>query len=163
MKKIILIRHAKSDWSIPGIGDIDRPLNDRGYSDAHRVGAELKKSISEKTIFVTSPAIRAMSTSLIIARETKYPQGKIMICPELYDAERGDYESVIQSLDNNFECVLIFGHNPTISEVINKLLRTDVGEISTCSVFALTFEIKGWEDIIGTKGKIDFQLSPKTL
>ena len=163
MKKIFFIRHAKSDWSVSGLPDIDRPLNQRGYSDAHRIGAQLKKNISAQTLFVTSPAIRAMSTALIIARETGYPQGKFLICPELYEAEATDYETIIRAFDNQFDNAWIFGHNPTISEVISRFLRTDNGEISTCNVCVLKLEIINWPEAGRSKGQIEFQLSPKTL
>lgn len=67
MKTLYLIRHAKSSWNIPSLSDIDRPLNERGYNDAHIMSNRLCKP-KNSTVIITSPAIRALSTALIFAR-----------------------------------------------------------------------------------------------
>ena len=43
MKTLLILRHAKSSWSNPGLADIDRPLNKRGKRDAPRIGALLRE------------------------------------------------------------------------------------------------------------------------
>jgi phosphohistidine phosphatase len=163
MKTIYFIRHAKSDWSIPGIDDIDRPLNERGYSDAHRMGRHLKKSKPENFILVSSPAVRALTTALIFAREFDYPQNEIQLQPDLYEAKVEDYETVINFLDNKFDTAFIFGHNPTISEAVGVFSETSETELPTCSVSILKFESREWPTVISLKGKLQSQLSPKSL
>lgn len=163
MKKILLIRHAKSDWSISGLSDIDRPLNQRGYTDAHKTGAQLRDKISGKKFFVSSPAIRAISTALIIAREINYPQENISLHPELYEAEASDYENLILSIDDRFDAVYIFGHNPIISHVIGQLTNTPVSEVPTCSVSVLNFQAERWTETIKSNATLEMQIFPKFL
>lgn len=163
MKKLILIRHAKSDWSIPGIKDIDRPLNERGYSDAHKIGAQLREKAPGKKLFISSPAIRAISTALIIAREINYLQENILINSDLYEAEENDYKEIIFSLDNSFDTVFIFGHNPTISQVISLLIKSPYVEAPTCSVSFLKSEKTAWNEALGAKFTLSMQLFPKLL
>jgi phosphohistidine phosphatase len=163
MKMIYFVRHAKSDWSIPGIDDFDRPLNQRGYSDAHRMGRFLKKNISGDLLFVSSPAIRALSTALIFATEINFPLNNIQLAKDLYEAETDDYEYVIGELDNRINSVLIFGHNPTISEVVAKCSRTSATELPTCAVSILRFQTNEWSAIYAADGEIAEQHFPKAL
>ena len=162
MKTLFLVRHAKSDWSIPGLGDYDRPLNQRGYVDAHKMGSYLKTT-SPHTLFVSSAAVRAISTALIIAKEINYPQEKISIHPELYEAEPNIYRQILKSADDRFESLYIFGHNPTISLVIGMLSGTNIDEVPTCSVTILKFNTAFWNETISSKGSIVNQLYPKSL
>ena len=163
MKTIILIRHAKSDGSISGLKDIDRPLNERGYSDAHKIGMRLRDKFIGKKLFISSPAIRAISTALIFAREINYPQENILVHPELYEAEASIYEKIILSLDNHFGAVYIFGHNPTISHLVGQLSQAPVNELPTCSVSVLNFETDRWSEIYNSKSVLEMQLFPKLL
>ena len=163
MKKLILIRHAKSEWSVPGIKDIDRPLNERGYSDAHKIGAQLREKAPGKKLFISSPAIRAFSTALIIAREINYLQENILINSNLYEAEESVYEEIILSLDNSFDTVFIFGHNPTISQVVSQFCSTPYVEVPTCSVSFLKSDKESWNETLGTKFTLSMQLFPKLL
>ena len=163
MKTLFLIRHAKSDWSASGLLDIDRPLNIRGYSDAHRVGAQLEKSNVEKTLFISSPAIRAISTALIIARETNYPQNKIQLFPELYNAEPEAYEKVITSIGKKYDSIYIFGHNPTITNVIGLFTNTNIVEVPTCSVSVIKFNADDWSSPLISSGVLESQIFPKLL
>ena len=163
MKTIILIRHAKSDWSIPGLKDIDRPLNERGYSDAHKIGMLLRDKFIGKKLFISSPAIRAISTALIFSQEINYPQEKILLKPELYEAEAAVYENIIRSMDDEYDVVFIFGHNPTISEVIGQLSKTQTGELPTCSASVLIFETNRWSKTHTSTSTMEMQLFPKLL
>jgi phosphohistidine phosphatase len=163
MKTLLLIRHAKSDWSIPGIADFDRPLNARGYSDAHRMGRNLKKNISGNIVLVSSPAVRALTTALIIAHEVNYPLNKIQLQPDLYEAEAEDYEKVISFLEDQYDTAFIFGHNPTISEVVRNFSDANAIELPTCSVSVFKFQTKEWATIMSSKGVLQAQLFPKSL
>ena len=163
MKIIYLIRHAKSDWSIPGLPDIDRHLNPRGYRDAHRIGNKLKQSITGKFILISSPAIRAISTALIIAREIDYSAGKIRIMRELYEAEEKMYYKIISSIEEDYDTVLIFGHNPTISNVFSWLTDTVPIELPTCSVSVIESDSTNWSECADSKNKMTNQLFPSHL
>ena len=73
MKRITLLRHAKSDWGTPSQKDFDRPLNQRGESNATLMGKRLQKNGVRPSLIISSDAVRAIITARMIAREINYP------------------------------------------------------------------------------------------
>ena len=153
MKTLWLVRHSKSAWDINGLADIDRPLNDRGYSDAHEMAERLKKNIGH-TLLVTSPAIRSVSTALIFSRHLNIDPAHIQIRQTLYGSGREHYLAVIAALPEEHSSVMIFGHNPVISETLNFLAGTAMAEIPTTGIAAIGFEEPGWRKAAEHGGKL---------
>ncbi len=144
MKQLFLIRHAKSDWTNPELKDIERFLNERGYANANMMAAKFNY---KPDLIITSPAIRAMSTALIFARNIKYNANKICIKPELYESSVKDYLSVINSIDNSHDTVLLFAHNPTISDVAQHLTQALPMEMPTCAIAGIKFDVTDWKKV----------------
>ena len=142
MKTLYLIRHAKSDWTNPELKDIERYLNERGYSNANMMSTKFDRV---PDLIISSPAIRAMSTALIFARNLNYNANNIVIKQELYESSVQDYLSVINSIDNNFNTVLLFAHNPTISDVAQTLTQALPMDMPTCAIAGIKFDIIDWE------------------
>ena len=71
MKRLILVRHAKSDWSLPGQEDWDRPLNVRGQRDAPDMARRLRSRRLKPDRILSSPAVRALTTATVMARELR--------------------------------------------------------------------------------------------
>lgn len=162
MKKLILIRHAKSDWGTEGLKDIDRPLNDRGYSDAYMLSEWFFAHQDVPKLFVSSDATRALNTALIFARNLNYPVGEIQIEPEIYEAPPNKIKAIISTIDNQHDSVVLFGHNPGFTNVVNELTDDLFFEnIPTCGIIALDFNVDAWQKAIQTKGKINFHKFPK--
>ena len=163
MKTILFIRHAKSEKAESGLSDTDRPLSKRGYADAHHIGKALKGKIFGNLRFFSSPAIRCISTALIIAREINYPQEKISIHTQLYQAPESVYSDLVFSTDDNLDTIFIFGHNPTISFVISKFAKIPYTEVPTCAASVLNFETDYWAQTVASKCTLEMQLFPKLL
>jgi phosphohistidine phosphatase len=72
MKTLFLIRHAKSSWDDTALPDKDRPLNDRGWRDAPKMGKRLAKRHVKPDLILSSPAVRALRTAEIIAKKLDY-------------------------------------------------------------------------------------------
>ena len=142
MKTLFLIRHAKSDWTNPELKDIERFLNERGYSNANMMAAKFNH---KPDLIISSPAIRAMSTTLIFARHLNYHANTIAIKQELYESSVKDYLSVINSIDNQFDTALLFAHNPTISDVAQHLTQALPMELPTCAIAGISFEVNDWK------------------
>src|SRR5688572_28551819 len=87
LKRLILIRHAKSSWDSPALSDFDRPLNKRGEQDAPRMGRQLKEKEFAIDLFISSPAKRALTTCEKMAAILDYPSSKIKTARSLYHAE----------------------------------------------------------------------------
>ncbi len=144
MKKLFLIRHAKSDWTNPELKDIERYLNERGYSNANMMAAKFNYV---PDLIISSPAIRAISTALIFARNLNYSTNTISIKQELYESSIEDYLSVINSIDNNFSTVLLFAHNPTISDVAQHLTQSLPMDMPTCAIAGISFDTDDWRKV----------------
>jgi len=167
VKTLYLIRHAKSSWNIPGISDIDRPLNERGYNDAHEMAKRLrKKTLSVQTnsfgaIIVSSPAIRAISTALIFARTFNMDPSQIQLHPMLYESSSKNYLSVISSLSDTQNIAFVFGHNPIITETANLLGGTELVGMATTGIVGVEFDALTWKQAISSLGKMTFYDFPK--
>lgn len=142
MKQLFLIRHAKSDWTNPELKDTERYLNERGYSNANMMAAKFNY---KPDLIITSPAIRAISTALIFARNLNYNSNSISIKQELYESTVKDYLSVINSIDNSYQNVLLFAHNPTISDTAQHLTQALSMELPTCAIAGISFDVSDWK------------------
>ena len=112
MKRLTLLRHAKSSWKYPNLDDLDRPLNRRGRRDAPMMGKRLAKDKTLPDLMISSPAKRAWKTAKIIAREVGCEKAKIEKNIALYEAGVSELIQVIQKIDGKYDDVMIFGHNP---------------------------------------------------
>jgi phosphohistidine phosphatase len=147
MKTLFLVRHAKSDpiaigWTNLALKDVERFLNERGYSDANKMSTSFKY---QPDLIMTSPAIRAMSTALIFARNLNYNANTISIKQELYESSVKNYVSVINAIDNTYNTVMLFAHNPTISDVAQQLTQALPMELPTCAIAGIRFNVTDWK------------------
>lgn len=154
MKTLYLIRHAKSDWDNPMITDLERPLNERGYSNASLMSHLLNDKQVIPGSIVSSPAVRAISTALIFSRNLNYDSNHISIRKELYETSVKHYLSVIKETADTHESVMIFGHNPIISDTADFLTKALPMELSTCGIAGFHFNVKSWKDIRTKSGDL---------
>lgn len=148
MKTLILVRHAKSDWGYEFLKDIDRPLNERGYRDAYTQSKWYAEKYNVPDILVSSPAVRAISTALIFARQLKYDEQKILIRHGIYESNVENFLSMIRNLPDDFQSAMVFGHNPTITNVANEIANDFyVDNIPTCGIIVLSFNTDDWKKV----------------
>ena len=160
MKNLILIRHAKSSWDAP-LQDIDRPLELRGIKDAHLVSSQCSSYLPSKFIIFCSAARRAKETAIIFAQNILYPIESIVFKPELYTFDESRLENFIKSCSNDFENLILFGHNEAITNFVNKFGDNCIGHIPTAGFVSMQFETNNWMEI--NSGKIKKTLFPKNL
>lgn len=161
MKTLFIIRHAKSDKDHSTNEDIDRPLNLRGYSDAHAMAEKLNDTRKKPELIISSPAVRALTTALIFARKFRYDPKKIILENELYETGTKEYLKVIGQLDNTVSSVMLFGHNSTITNLVNSLTKPFTENVPTCGVIAISFAVDNWKDISTGTGKLILYDFPK--
>ena len=164
MKTLYVVRHAKSSWDDPNAADFDRPLNDRGKHDAPRMGKRLKEKNVHPDLMFSSPAKRALSTCKRIAKELDYPKSKIKEEQKLYHASDDEILSSLQGLNDKHNVVIIFGHNPGLTEFVNSLMSEEknINNIPTAGVVAFELNILSWRQLtwgIGTMIFFDFPKS----
>ncbi|MEO6253107.1 MAG: histidine phosphatase family protein [Ferruginibacter sp.] len=162
MKKLYIIRHAKSDQSFFG-NDFERPLNERGRSD----GPLMAKRLLDKKIkidrLVSSPAVRAKQTAEMFAETLNMPVDEIFFISALYHAPAEDFYDVIDGLPDTLNAVAIFSHNPGITYFVNSLrTKIQVDNMPTCAIFAAEADITHWADFSkADKGLLFFDYPKK--
>lgn len=148
MKRLTLVRHAKSDWSLPGQNDWDRPLNKRGQRDAPEMARRIRSRKLKPELMLSSPAVRAVSTASVMARELNVPVALIAQDERLYLATPADMLTVLRELGGETKHVMMFGHNPGITEFANRLSASDrIDNLPTCGIFTARFDIRDWSAI----------------
>lgn len=152
MKELFIIRHAKSSWEEEGISDFNRPLNERGLIDAPLMGSVINANGFTPDLIISSSANRAISTAKEIAKKVGYPIGEIVEKRTIYESEVKTILKIINQIDNNYNRVFIFGHNPTFTHLIEELGGEYIGNLPTCGVAALRFEFQSWEMVTANSG-----------
>jgi phosphohistidine phosphatase len=162
MKKLYLVRHAKSSWDDIAMDDFDRPLNDRGEKDAPHMAKLLKHRDVLPDRMISSPANRALSTCRAFAKVLGFEKKKIISEQKLYHAGSETILKVLAALPEHKgkeDVVLLFGHNPGITEFANELLNISIDNIPTCGVVEATLAIDKWKEIsfgCGKMGSFDY-------
>src|SRR5690554_5296197 len=110
-KELYIVRHAKSDWSFE-LKDFDRPLSARGFRDAPTMAARLLASSPGIGCLVSSPAKRAITTAQIFAEVLGIPIKDIISRASIYEAGVEALLDVVNTMDDSFAAVALFGHNP---------------------------------------------------
>jgi phosphohistidine phosphatase len=163
MKTLYVIRHAKSSWADPLASDFERGLNNRGKRDAPKMGKRLKeKEVSPDTI-ISSPAKRALSTARRVAEVIKFPKAGIKTDSKLYHADEDTILAVVQNIKDNQDIVMIFGHNPGLTDFVNAIANEDpyIDNVPTCGVIALSLPVNSWQDVTWKSAKLLFFDYPK--
>jgi phosphohistidine phosphatase len=161
MLTLHLIRHAKSSWDFPDVEDVDRPLNARGLRDAYAMAARWKAKNTLPDLFIASSASRAMATALIFARISGYPTNAIRIAHELYEAPEKNYRDLCASLPDRIKHVAIFGHNPTLTSLVNSLTEASLDNLPTTGIATILFNAPKWAVFDLSKGNLHALDFPK--
>jgi phosphohistidine phosphatase len=160
MRRLTLVRHAKSDWSLPGQQDWDRVINKRGQKDAPEMARRLRARKLRPDLILTSPAVRALSTASIMARELKVPAGHIAQTRDFTWPTQSHIVEVVRELGGDAKHLMVFGHNPGITECANQLSAGDqIDNMPTCAVFTACFAIDTWLQVdwrTGLEAEFDY-------
>lgn len=165
MKQLIIVRHAKSSWDNPLLADIDRPLNKRGEKDAPWMAKRLTAQKVIPDLVISSPANRALTTCKVFCHALHFPADRIQIEKKLYHADEDQILAILKTLTDHprdkEEIVMIFGHNPGLTELTNSLLNEDIENIPTCGVVRGSLDIPSWKQLTWGCGELDYFDYPK--
>jgi phosphohistidine phosphatase len=146
MKSIYLIRHSKSSWETYGGSDFDRTLTQEGHQIAEHMATFLKNQGIQPDLLISSPAIRTLTTCKHFATALDILPTTIKTVLSIYNATRQDLMEVIQSIDNQFDTVLLVCHNPSVSDVLDLFIADFVPEVTTCGIAHFTLNSHSWSD-----------------
>ncbi len=153
MKRLYLIRHAKSSWDSHQSSDFERELNKRGKRDAPFMSKLLKKEKVKPDIIYSSPAVRALTTAEIFANELYYPKEKIVCEQNIYESGIFELEEITRNIPDINSTVIMFGHNPGITSYANHLGDKYIDSMPTCSIVGIELGVNSWKEVERGKGK----------
>jgi phosphohistidine phosphatase len=146
MKKLLIIRHAKSSWEDFTVSDFDRPLNDRGKRDAPMMAERIAARNITPDFVLTSPAKRARKTADLFAKALHVPTENIAEIPALYEAGISAFYEAVAAAPVSASTIMLVSHNPGITAFVNDLSAIKVDDMPTCAVFAVSCNITEWSD-----------------
>jgi phosphohistidine phosphatase len=164
MKKIHLLRHAKSSWDDASLADVDRSLNERGIRTCHFMAHHIYKAGCRFDNVFCSPAVRAQSTIELISRCIPEADVQWQIDEELYSFDSENLLEWCRSLDESIFEVSIIGHNPALTDFCDELSHGNIENIPTCGYVQLTANKEcRWREISEGSFELTTFLRPKNL
>ncbi|MCK9422616.1 MAG: histidine phosphatase family protein [Bacteroidales bacterium] len=163
MKTLYLVRHAKASWEEPGVSDSHRPLLPKGIKRTERVAEFLKERGITIDLMLSSPAVRAYETARIMAAGLDYPLKNIKIERKIYEGYHDRILDIIYGTPDRINSLMIFGHNPTISQVANLFIHPGIEIMPTSCVACISFHSDTWAEIPSAEALKEFVIYPKLL
>lgn len=160
-KQLIVVRHGKSDWAESGMSDFDRPLNHRGHKNAVEMAERMSRRSLIPGLIVSSPAKRALTTAQHFSTVWNMPNQNIQREPSIYEANTTALLKVVNKLNNDFDRIALFGHNPGLTDFINYLADAHVYNLPTAAVSVIDFPFDDWLLISKHTGSLLLFDSPK--
>lgn len=160
MKKLLLLRHAKSSWDDPELADFDRPLNSRGIRSAKFLGELIHEREISADRVVSSTAKRAKQTAVLVSQIGGLPD--VVYDERIYQASVIRLIGLVGEFDDAFDSVLLIGHNPGIAELI-RVLTGESHEIPTAALSRISLPIERWSDVAPACGTLEFVIRTKDL
>ena len=170
MKRLTVLRHAKSSWDDPKLADFNRPLNERGWKAARRLGRELSKRGVSFDLVLASPAARVRETLDGVTEKLKL-NAEIRFEPQIYEASEATLLQLVRKAPDAVRDLLIAGHNPGLQEMVfaitkrdSKGLRDRAGSKFPTGAYAvIELPVKSWSEIVSGSGEIVELIVPKDL
>jgi phosphohistidine phosphatase len=161
MKRLLLLRHAKSSWDHPGLADFDRPLNERGLRAAPLMGRFLLRRKIRPDLVLSSPAERARSTAALVSEAaeldapTRYDE-------RIYEATAERLLEVVSQTEDGVEELLLVGHNPGMEELI-ELLAGERPGMPTAALARINLGVEKWGKVRAGAGRLELHVRPRDL
>ncbi len=155
LRRLIMIRHAKSGWGNPLQSDFDRPLNERGRLEAPEMGKRLKELNIIPDLVICSTAKRTRQTAKKIASAVGYDLEHVLWEEKLYHCIPSVFEEVMHEVSEQVKTLFIIAHNPGITEFVNQLSpEFKLDSMPTCGMAGVSFESDEWNNFLLVERKV---------
>ncbi len=161
MKTLYIVRHAKSSWKDAELKDFERPLKRKGVQDAFLIAEKLSELNVAPQHVLSSPAVRAYETAKIFCNTLSFSKENIETNSSIYNAALEELQTILLNIDNKLDAVILFGHDPGLTNFVAYLTKQSYEKIPTSGVVAIQFETDQWNIIKEHSGKITFFIYPK--
>jgi phosphohistidine phosphatase len=140
MKKLYLLRHAKSSWKDSSLTDEQRPLSKRGNKNAPQMGEYLAQRGIRLDRVISSPATRALTTARLVVSALEYDLDAIVHEPRLYFCGSRVMLDVLRETDDAVSNLMMVGHNPDMTSFVNSLCGYQTDNVPTCGLTTIEFD-----------------------
>ena len=147
MKELVILRHAKSNSEYL-VDDIDRPLSIAGIDRIVKISKKRRTFFKNTDIVLSSPANRALHTAQLMMRELDYDYNKLIVDRKLYTFFTDDLIDYVHGLNNTWNKVILVGHNPAFTELVNHFSKKKIIHLRTAGLAKITFESNDWESLL---------------
>lgn len=162
-KKLFLVRHAKTEEGSFDTRDFDRVLTNRGLQNASKLGIYFKSKNLKPDQILSSDAARAFATAELIASQVGYELSRIHKNHEIYEASVRTLFQLVSDLKEEWQSVMIVGHNPPINYLAEYVTGADIGHMYTGSCAVIDFEIDAWAEVTQGGGVLNEYVIAKNL
>jgi phosphohistidine phosphatase len=161
MKRLILLRHAKSSWDDPRLADFDRPLNERGLRAAPLVGRFLRRQKIKPDLILSSPAERARQTAALVSEAARL-DAPTRYDERIYEATAARLSEVVSQTEDDAAELMLVGHNPGMEELL-ALLTGEGRPMPTAALARISLDIEKWSRLREGAGRLELHVRPKEL
>ncbi len=144
MRRLLIVRHAKSSWDHPGLRDFERPLNPRGRRAAPEMARRLAACGVRPDWVRTSPAVRARQTVDLMQPLLAFDPAVVEGVPDLYGADPEEILAEVRSAPAAAGTLMIVGHNPGLTGFSNLVSDRPLDNIPTAGVHLIGFDVADW-------------------
>lgn len=162
-KHLYLFRHAEAVGKESRQEDITRELSQAGVKNSLHMGAWFKEHTITFDMMVSSSAMRAEQTAMLIADAMKVDKSKIILTDVLYEASLRVVLDYINNIEDAYESVLCVGHNPAISYLAEYITKAETGEMVPGSVAIIKFELPSWKLVSSNTGELVNYVTPEMV
>jgi len=170
MKRLTILRHAKSSWDEPGVEDFNRPLYDRGWKAARRMGRELESRGIDFDLVIASPAARVRETIDGLKEKMKL-NVEIRFEQRMYLASEKMLLHIVQEIPESSDAPLLVGHNPGLHQLVVELTRPDshglheraAHKFPTAALARIELAANRWADVKAGSGELAELILSKEL
>jgi phosphohistidine phosphatase len=163
MKTIYLVRHGKAEGRDTDKPDYERTLIERGMKDSLRVSKHLKKKKIQPALIISSPAPRALETAKIFARTFEYKIKHIRQRKAIYDQSERSLLDIVTVAEDDYDSIMLVGHNPSMDEFAQFLLPDFHDTIPTCGVVGIAFDTDRWGNVSAGAGRLELFVFPENV
>lgn len=170
MLRLMLLRHAKSDWGDPDLRDIDRPLNTRGRSAARTIANYMatEKLLPDLILCSSSQRTRETLAYLLPSLNGEY---RVEVRSDLYRQSEGSYIPLLKGVAPDNRTILVVGHNPATEDTAISLagsgpedmIRDMQTKFPTGGLAVIDFDFDDWNDLAPGTGRLDRFIKPREL
>jgi phosphohistidine phosphatase len=172
MKRLTLLRHAKSGWDDPVARDFDRPLNERGKRGAALMGTFAKRQNLDIDYILASPAVRVTETLDEFLPAAGLDDIEPHLDRRIYLASSATLLDCLRDLPDSADHVLMCGHNPGMEDLILDLVPDDGAsplrdqveiKFPTAALGSMTIGIDSWKDVDQNRARLTQLTRPRDL